>query len=337
MIAAGVTADERAELKDPRNLAPAARPSYTPFMLTYTITDKDNCRQAGSLLRTLLPDAPLSYLRKLLASEHLSVNGKPASRETLLRAGDRVTLKESARTKGFLAARPALLDILHEDQWLIAINKPAGLAMHRTSEAGEPNLVDLGGNLIAERGEQGKLRPVNRLDRGTSGVVLLARSSQSAGMLGRLVKEEGLGKIYLALANEAFPADEGTIEHPLDDKESETHYKVMYQGGGGALVALWPMTGRMHQIRRHLSFIGHPVWGDSRYGGRAVPDCEGQLLHSFRTTLDHPATGEILDIFAPLPVEFLKQIKRIAGDNYGSLLDSLAALAPIQGDRPVSG
>jgi len=299
-------------------------------MLTFDITDKDHCRQAASLLRNLLPDAPLSYLRKLLASGHLSVNGQPARGETLLRAGDRVTIKESARTKGFLATRPSLLDILHEDQWLIALNKPAALAMHRTAEAGEPNLVDLGGILIAQRGEQGKLRPVNRLDRGTSGAVLLARSSQSAGMLGRLVKEEGLGKIYLALANEAFPTDEGTIEHPLDDKESETRYKVMYQGGGGALVALWPMTGRMHQIRRHLSFIGHPVWGDSRYGGRAAANCEGHLLHSFRTTLEHPATGEILDIYAPLPVGFLNQIKQIAGDQFGSLLDSLAALAPIQ-------
>ncbi len=301
-------------------------------MLTFDITDKDHCRQAGSLLRNLLPDAPLSYLGKLLASGHLSVNGKPAGRDTLLCAGDRVTLKESAKTKCFLADRPSMPDILHEDQWLIALNKPAGLAMHRTSVAGEPNLVDLGGNLVARRGEQGKLRPVNRLDRGTSGVVLLARSSRSAGMLGRLVKEEGLGKIYLALANEAFPADEGAIDHPLEDKASVTRYRVMCQGSGGALVALWPMTGRMHQIRRHLSIIGHPVWGDSRYGGRAVPNCEGQLLHSFRTTLAHPATGEKLDIFAPLPEAFLYNLRRIAGDGYGALLQSLAALEPVRQD-----
>ncbi len=302
-------------------------------MLTFEITDKDHCRQAGSLLRNLLPEAPLSYLGKLLASGHVAVNGRTANRNTLLRAGNRVTLKESARTKSLLAARQPFPDILHEDQWIMAVNKPAGLAMHRTAEAGERNLVDLCGKLIAKRGEQGKLRPVNRLDRGTSGVVLLARSSLAAGMFGRLVKEEGLGKIYLAMANEAFPVEEGRIVLTLDGKEAETRYRVLGEGNRGALAALWPMTGRMHQLRRHLSSIGHPIWGDRRYGGRPMQDCEGFLLHSFRTALDHPATGEKLDIYAPLPEAFLNQIRLMAGNGYGSLLDSLADLEPVERDR----
>ncbi len=302
-------------------------------MIAIDITDKDHCRQAGSLLRNLLPGAPLSYLGKLLASGHLTVNGRPAGRDTLLRAGNRLTLKESARTTGFLADRPPVLDILHEDQWLMAVNKPAGLAMHRTAEADERNLVDLCGNLLAGRGEQRKPRPINRLDRGTSGAVLLARSSLAAGMFGRLVKEEGLGKIYLAIANEAFPAEAGDIDHPLEGKDAETRYRVMCEGNGGALVALWPMTGRMHQLRRHLSCIGHPIWGDCRYGGRPVQNCDGFLLHSFRTTLDHPATGEKLDIFAPLPEAFLEHLRRMAGGGYAALLDSLASLEPVRRDQ----
>lgn len=301
-------------------------------MITIDISDKDHCRQAGSLLRNLLPGAPLSYLGKLLVSGHLAVNGQPASRDTLLRSGDRLTLKESARTKGFLADRPPVLDIVHEDQWIMAVNKPAGLAMHRTAETAERNLVELCGELLAGRGEQRKPRPVNRLDRGTSGVVLLARSSLAAGMFGRLVKEEGLGKIYLAIANEAFPAHEGCIDFPLEGKEAETQYRVMCEGNGGALVALWPMSGRMHQLRRHLSGIGHPIWGDRRYGGRPLENSEGFLLHSFRTTLDHPATGDKLDLFAPLPEAFLEHLRRMAGGGYVPLLDSLASLEPVERD-----
>lgn len=301
---------------------------YTAGMLRYEITEKDHCRQIDSFLRNHLPAAPVGYLRKLLTSGHVKINGIPAAAGTLLRAGDRVTQKESTKTLSYCAAGPLFLDILHEDNWIFAFNKPAGMAMHRTAEDGGVDLVALGGRFLAERDEAGKLRPVNRLDRGTSGVVLMARNAVAAGMFGRLVKEEGLGKIYLALANEGFPGSEGIIDLPLEGKEAETGYRTLFDGNGGALVALYPRTGRMHQIRQHLRYLGHPVWGDRRYGGRSIKGCNGHLLHSFRTTLTHPATGAALDIFAPLPAGFLRLLENLTGESFPAVLSALAELPP---------
>jgi 23S rRNA pseudouridine955/2504/2580 synthase len=292
-------------------------------MLTYTITETDHCRGAESFLRNLLPAAPLAYLRKLLKSGHLALNGAPLSSDAVLRLGDTVALKESGRTKALLSGKKPPLDILHEDSWIIVFNKAPGLPMHRAAEVDERNLVELGGRLLAERdGFAGKLRPVNRLDRGTSGAVVLAKSPTAAGMFGRFVKEEGLAKIYLAMVQGRVP-EEGRITLPLEGKEAETGFRSLFQGEKMALVAVYPVTGRMHQIRQHFQAIGHPVAGDKRYGGRVLPGYGGFLLHSFRTALVHPATGEPLTLFAPLPVGFLAELREVAGEEFLDLLKAL--------------
>lgn len=279
-------------------------------MLTYLLTETDHCRRADSFLRNLLPDAPLSYLKKLISTRHFEVNGAGVTPATILRRADTVTLKESARTRALLAAPRLPLDIIYEDSWIVAFNKPAGLPMHPAAEVDDRNLVERGTELLAMRGETAKLRPVNRLDRGTSGAVILARSSTSAGIFGRVVKEEGLDKVYLALV-EGVPETTGCITFPLKGKEAETRYRVLARGEKGALVALFPLTGRMHQLRQHLSLIGHPILGDRRYGGSPLPAYDGFALHSFRTALTHPASGERLTIFAPLPEGFLRLANRL--------------------------
>ena len=152
---------------------------------------------------------------------------------------------------------------------------------------------------MARRATPCKLYPVNRLDRGTSGAVILAKSSSAAGMYGRQVKETGLDKLYLALV-EGIPDNIGMIDKPLDGKESETRYDLLLEGGGCALLAVVPVSGRMHQIRRHLTLIGHPVLGDRRYGSGDLPDYAGFALHSFRTVLIRPEAGP-LTVCAPLP------------------------------------
>ncbi len=294
-------------------------------MLTYHITAADHCRPVASFLRNLLPAAPAAYLSKLIRSGHLSVNGAPVSPEALLRVNDTLFLKESAKTAALLSARKPPLDILFEDQWIVAVNKEAGLPVHRAAEVGDRNLVDLAGKFLAERGGAEKLRPVNRLDRGTSGVIILAKSSVAAGMFGRMVKEEGLGKLYLAVVAGVLPA-EGAITAPLEGKESETRFRVLCQGEGAAFAAVYPVTGRMHQIRQHFRLFGHPILGDRRYGGPPLPAYTGHPLHSFRTTLTHPATGRPLQLYAPLPGEFLGLLARLAGDGFAPLLSSLPDL-----------
>jgi 23S rRNA pseudouridine955/2504/2580 synthase len=153
----------------------------------------------------------------------------------------------------------------------------------------------------------------------------MAKSPTAAGMFGRMVKEEGLGKLYLAIAAGRMP-EEGTLTFPLEGKESETRYRLLFQGGGEALAAVYPVTGRMHQIRQHLQLAGHPVMGDRRYGGPPLPGMEGLALHSFRTRLTHPETGQRLEIFAPLPEQLLTLITRLTGDAFIPLLRSLPDL-----------
>ena len=298
-------------------------------MLIYTISETDHCRSAESFLRNLLPGAPSAYLRKLVKSGHLTMNGAPVEPDTLFRLGDTVTVKESGKTRAFLSGRRPDLDILYEDQWIVVFNKPPGLAMHRAAEVDERNLVELGGRLLAERdGFPGKLRPVNRIDRGTSGAVILAKSPTAAGMFGRFVKEDGLTKVYLAVIQGRMPR-EGVITHPLEGKEAETAFRLLFQGSVGAIAAVYPVTGRMHQIRQHFRFAGHPVVGDRRYGGSPLPGYDGFLLHSFRTSLSHPATGEPLTVYAPLPAGFLAQLRTVAGEFLARVLQDLPELPSV--------
>lgn len=271
-------------------------------MLTFVIAPHDHYRRLESFLRTLMPGAPPGYSRKLIKSGAARLNGTAAHHDTLLALHDTVTLKESGATTGYLSsARPAL-DILYEDDQIVIVNKPAGLPMHRTAEI-EENLVEFGQSYLNGRGTPCKLYPVNRLDRGTSGTVIMAKSSSSAGIYGRQVKECGLDKLYLALVA-GQPDDSGTIDEPLDDKESETTFRTIVRGDSCALLAVTPISGRMHQIRRHLSMIGHPVVADKRYGGGNFPALSGFALHSFRTVLVRPEAGP-LTICAPLPEELL--------------------------------
>jgi 23S rRNA pseudouridine955/2504/2580 synthase len=249
-----------------------------------------------------MPQASAGYARKLIKSGAARLNGATSAPDSFLASRDTVTLKESAALTTLLREERPALDLLYEDDLIAIVNKPAGLAMHRTAEL-EDNLVDQGAAYMERRGTACKLYPVNRLDRGTSGTVILAKSSSSAGLYGRQVKETGLDKLYLALV-EGLPPASGSINEPLDDKESETRYTILLPGNSCTLLAVVPISGRMHQIRRHLEAIGHPVLGDKRYGSHELPGYEGFALHSFKTVLTRPDNGP-LTVCAPLPAPLL--------------------------------
>ncbi|MSN26383.1 MAG: RluA family pseudouridine synthase [Geobacter sp.] len=294
-------------------------------MLTYNISHHDHCRRLESFLRTLMPTSPAGYSRKLIKGGAAKLNGAVVHSDTMLALNDTVTLKESGASTGYITnARPEL-DLLYEDDQIAVINKPSGLPMHRTAEL-EENLVETGQTYMTGRGTPCKLYPVNRLDRGTSGTVILAKSSSSAGIYGRQVKESGLDKLYLALV-EGDTDDSGIISEPLDDKESETRFQTVLRGENCSLLAVTPISGRMHQIRRHLSMTGHPVIADKRYGGGDLPELSGFALHSFRTILIRPEAGP-LTICAPIPEELLGLCKRrgIDAEQIMAEIDSLLKL-----------
>jgi len=124
------------------------------------------------------------------------------------------------------------------------------------------------------------------------------------------------------------------IDFPLDGKESKTRYLRLSQGSSGALVAVYPLTGRMHQIRQHFKMLGRPILGDKRYGGRPLPGFTGHLLHSFITQLVHPATGEALVIPAPLPAPLLQTLTRLTGLKEETLLKRLEQVPPAEAPSP---
>ncbi len=291
-------------------------------MLNFEITHQDHCRRLESYLRTLMPTSPFGYARKLIKSGAAKLNGNQTTADKLLALHDTITLKESAATIAQLSSPRPVLDILYEDSLILIANKPAGLPMHRTAEC-EDNLVDVGQAYMIQRETTCKLYPVNRLDRGTSGAVILAKSSSSAGIYGRQVKETGLDKLYLALVW-GTPEECGVINEQLDEKESETRYQTILAGEGCTLLAVTPISGRMHQIRRHLAAIGHPVVGDKRYSGGDMPELSGFALHSFRTALVLAESGE-LTVCAPVSNEILNLCEQ-RGIGRDSLMETVYRL-----------
>ncbi len=300
-------------------------------MLTFTITPYDHGRRLESFLRAFLPTASFAYPRKLIKSGAVKLNNAVATPDSLLYIHDTVTVKESAALTALLSTTPLTLDILYEDDSIVIVNKPSGLAMHRTAEL-ESNLVEQGMAFMTWRKTTCKLYPVNRLDRGTSGVVILAKSSTSAGLFGRQVKETGLDKLYLALVA-GQPDDSGVINAALDGKESETRYQILASGSDCSLLKVVPISGRMHQIRRHLEMIGHPVLGDRRYGGKEIKELAGFALHSFKTVLTTPDQKELV-VCAPLPEELLMLCER-GNIPSASLLPALRLLAEERNEREI--
>ena len=294
-------------------------------MLSFSITHQDHCRRLESYLLTLMPTAPPGYARKLIKNGAARCNDVIVTPDTLLASRNVVTLKESGATTGYISPTRPFLDILYEDGLIMIASKPSGLPMHRTAEC-EDNLVDVGQSYLIQRETPCKLYPVNRLDRGTSGAVILAKSSSSAGIYGRQVKETGLDKLYLALVW-GTPEERGVITEPLDDKESETRYRTLLAGENCSLLAVTPISGRMHQIRRHLAAIGHPVIGDKRYSGGDMPELSGFALHSFRTALTLSESG-VLTVCAPLPDELLNLCEQ-RGIGRDTLLETLYRLVYI--------
>lgn len=294
-------------------------------MLSYTITSDDHCRRLESFLQRLLPAALPAYCRKLIKSGACRINSATATPDTRLASGDLISLKESGQVQGFLNSYPAPIDLLWQDDHLLILNKPAGLATHPSAETAE-NLVDITSAWLEKRTNYPmRTYPVNRLDRGTSGVVLLATSSTCAGILGKQIQEEGLDKVYLVVV-EGVLTGKGEINQPLEGKESLSRYNCLAVGENKSFLLVEPVTGRTHQIRRHLSMVGHPVAGDKRYNAAPMPALSGIALHSFRTVLRHPVNETQLTICAPLPKSLRELIINQCGIEEQELLSLLTGI-----------
>ncbi|MCC7304916.1 MAG: RluA family pseudouridine synthase [Alphaproteobacteria bacterium] len=301
------------------------------------VSDDDDGQRLDRWLKKRVPDIPYGLVQKLIRQGQLRVDGKRAKADTRLKAGQDVRLppvKERAPGEkpklGDKAAAFIKSLVIYDDGEVIAINKPFGLA----TQGGTNTRHHVDGMLDALKNKQGvRPRLVHRLDKDTSGVLLLARSAKVARELGEAFKGRDIKKIYWAVVSPVPSTPEGVIRAPIgkgvgrdkdkmivdeeEGKKAYTDYIVLEQtGDDAAFVAFWPRTGRTHQIRLHAQVMECPIVGDVKYGASAENIAGMGLsnrlhLHARRVILPHPVKKGKLDITAPLPDDLLKSWKAL--------------------------
>ena len=264
---------------------------------------------------------PRSRVAAAHRAGHVLVNGAPAKPSFLLHAGDVVDYLVEELPELSVEPEDLPLEVVHEDEELLVVNKPAGMVTHPARGAVDGTLVNaLLAHLPELPGERTRAGLVHRLDRDTSGLIVVAKTPQALATLGRAMKARYIAREYLALVS-GIPTDrEGTIEGPLgrdpanrlkyairaDGKPAVTHYVVRERLKNAAELALRLETGRTHQIRVHLAAIGHPLINDPLYGrSDARFSLPGQALHAWRLELKHPRTKKRLTFEVPPPAEYV--------------------------------
>lgn len=267
-----------------------------------------------------------AFAQKLLKNEKVTVNAHFVKPSYLVQKGDLVTVDFEAPKPLAVKAEDIPLDILYEDQDLVVVNKPRGMVVHPAAGHHSGTLVNALLNYCTDlSGIGGVIRPgiVHRLDKDTSGVLVVAKHDRSHLALAQQLKKRTMTRIYLALTHGRMSAVEGTINapigrHPVHRKKmavmtkgrpAVTYYRVLEELGLYTLLQAKLTTGRTHQIRVHLQYIGHPVAGDQVYGRPKEPfTIKGQALHAATLRLIHPRTGKQMEFNAPLPPDFQKVI-----------------------------
>jgi 23S rRNA pseudouridine955/2504/2580 synthase len=316
-------------------------------VITFTVSPDAAGQRLDKLVRRALRDVPLSHVYKMFRTRKIRVNGSRGRAEQVVQAGDAVVIRgdeerllarsEPGRAPGRASAAPTF-GVLHEDEDVLAVDKPAGLAAHPGTGIEGATLVEMARAYLEVPDDlpptEFRPSPAHRLDRETSGVVLVAKTRRAMVGLGEtFASGEGVEKTYLALVKGKMPKEVGTIDLPLSEheqtgrskaargvnfQEAVTRWKVVSSMKDASLLAVTLLTGRTHQIRRHLEAVGHPVAGDRRYGdfawnrnARQRWGLRRMFLHAWRLALPHPVTGAPLRLEAELPAELAAVLSRM--------------------------
>jgi 23S rRNA pseudouridine1911/1915/1917 synthase len=300
-------------------------------------------------LVSTFPDYSRSVVRRVIDAGGVTVNGKPAKASYRVRHGDTIRIVPPEPTHPEPVAEDIPLEILYEDEFLAAINKPPDMVVHPAKGHWSGTLVNaLRFHFNQLSGINGDYRAgiVHRLDRDTSGVILVAKEEQTHRDLSALFEQRKIFKEYAAVTAGVLDRDSDYIEgrighHPhdrvkmivTDDEEDEdareavSYYEVVERFRGFSFVRIQPRTGRTHQIRVHLASVGCPVLADKVYGGRDrfhlsdlvpglapeadEPLLERQALHAYHLRLRHPRRDQILELEAPLPLDFQRVLSAL--------------------------
>ena len=309
--------------------------------LDFKVSEDAAGQRLDKFLRRRMENMPLSHLYKLVRTKKVRVNGARAEIAQLLKPGDEITVhvlqaRNAPPPKPAAAVRQDF-KVLYEDDHILACDKPAGLAIHPGTGISGETLVDQARAYLQRQGlevPEGEFKPspAHRIDRETSGVVIVAKTRQAMVKLTEMFTEGSTHKTYLALAKGRFQKETGTVDVRLPEhqqtfaskqqrgvnmQEAVTHWRKLEGGAEATLLELTIETGRTHQIRRHLEAIGHPIVGDGKYGdfpfNRLAQKQWGlrrMFLHSTRLELAHPITRKRLVFVSPLPDELLQALKR---------------------------
>lgn len=297
-------------------------------ILEYRITEEENLLPIKNYLkRKGYSTQNLIELKK--EPGNVTVNGIPAYLNRRLQTDDILTvhIKEKISSEKIEPVKLPF-DIVYEDEDLLVVNKPAGMPIHPSLKNHGNTLANALAWYYAQQNKPFVFRCVNRLDRDTSGLTIIAKHMVSAGILNSYVCEKVIVREYLAIVRGSITPQEGTITAPLSRKEGSilermvdyergesaiTHYRLVEEKNGHSLISLRLETGRTHQIRIHMKHIGFPLIGDYLYN----PDTDAisrQALHSCRLSFPHPVTGAPLEFTAPLPKD-MRRVLEPATDN----------------------
>lgn len=278
-----------------------------------------------------LPDVSRSYIQKLIKDGQVTVNQKTVKSNYKLNAGDLLSMEKPELQEPDIEAEDIPLDILYEDSDLLIINKPKGMVVHPSAGHYSGTLVNALMHYCKEdlSGINGVLRPgiVHRIDMDTTGSLLVCKNDFTHNHIAEQLKVHSITRVYHAIVHGVIKDDEGTINapigrHPIDrkkmsinhknGKEAVTHYKVLKRFKNFTYIECRLETGRTHQIRVHMSSIGHPLLGDSVYGPAKSPyKLQGQTLHAKTIGIIHPRTEEYVEVNAPLPEYFSDLLKKL--------------------------
>ena len=302
------------------------QPSLSSNERIFAVSPEDVGQRLDRYLTGILADLSRTSVQQLIADGSALVNGQKSKAGYMLRDGDAIQLSALAPIIDTGLARPTAmrLEIVYEDQDLLVVNKPAGMVVHPAPGHSDDTLVNaLLAYLPALQESEETLRPgiVHRLDKDTSGLIIVAKNARAQAALLEQMKQHAIVKRYLALVEGNVALDQGSIDAPIGrdprhrqqmaitavgSREARTHFKVLERYARHTLLLLQLETGRTHQIRLHLKAIGHPVVADSVYGSGNVfkrAPLDRQFLHAYQLRFTHPFTGEALELEAPLPAD----------------------------------
>ena len=270
-----------------------------------------------------------SKVQKLVKEGLVTVNLKEVSSSYQVKLNDKIDIKDDLNYEAKVEAENIFLDVIFEDDDLMIINKKSGMVVHPAPGHYSKTLVNA---LLYRNISCGdNLRPgiVHRLDKDTSGLMIVAKNEEMLEKLSKMISEKKVERKYLAIVDGVIKHETGEIDAPIgryisnrqkmavsdiNSKDAITHFKVLERFNKNTLIECVLDTGRTHQIRVHLAYIGYPVCNDPAYGrGKATEF--GQMLHSYSIKFVHPRTGEILNYEVEAPIEFREKLKELRNSN----------------------